>query len=346
MADPNTPTQTNTGNNAGQQTGMESSLSNWVGPYVTDMLGKGQALSNQGYQAYTGPLAAGQSNLQNQAFTGLAGLAVPTETNQAAANVGNIANQYGNAAYNPTQFTSGTFDNAAAQRYMNPYLMSAMQPQLDEATRQSQIQNLANRASLTKAGAYGGGRGALMESENQRNLLSNLSNITGTGYKNAYDAAMAQYNADQSRGLQTQQAQESANQFGANYGLSALDKQLAATKLQSDLANQNFGNQLTLNNAQMAAGATQRDIEQQGIAADINQFNEEQQYPYKQVQFQQSLLQGLPLQTQSYSYSEPSALSQLLNTAGGVQELYDKLFPSTSSKTSAGTTGSTGTTSK
>ena len=30
----------------GQQTGGESSLSNWAGPYVTTMLGKGAALAN------------------------------------------------------------------------------------------------------------------------------------------------------------------------------------------------------------------------------------------------------------------------------------------------------------
>jgi hypothetical protein len=61
----------------GNIAGTESSLSSWVGPYVTDMLGKGQAIANMPYQAYTGPLTAGASNLQNTAFQGLAGLAMP-----------------------------------------------------------------------------------------------------------------------------------------------------------------------------------------------------------------------------------------------------------------------------
>jgi len=61
----------------GEVTGKESSLSNWAGPYVTTMLGKGAALANEPYQAYTGPLTAGASNLQQQAFQGVAGLAVP-----------------------------------------------------------------------------------------------------------------------------------------------------------------------------------------------------------------------------------------------------------------------------
>jgi hypothetical protein len=38
----------------GQQTGTESSLSNWAGPYVTDMLGKGQALADAALIALLG----------------------------------------------------------------------------------------------------------------------------------------------------------------------------------------------------------------------------------------------------------------------------------------------------
>jgi hypothetical protein len=52
------------------QTGGESSLSSWAGDYVTSMLGKGQALSNEGYNAYMGPLTAGSSDFQNAAFEG------------------------------------------------------------------------------------------------------------------------------------------------------------------------------------------------------------------------------------------------------------------------------------
>ena len=57
--------------------GRSSSLSPWAGPYVTEMLGKAEALGKKPYEAYKGPLTAGASNLQNQAFSGLANLAVP-----------------------------------------------------------------------------------------------------------------------------------------------------------------------------------------------------------------------------------------------------------------------------
>jgi hypothetical protein len=274
----------------GQQTGTESSLSNWAGPYVTDMLGRGQALANQDYQAYGGPLTAGTSQLQDTAFQGIAGLTIPTE-------------QMG--AFTPKQF-----DAQAAQDYMNPYLTAALNPQIEEAKRQAQIQNLTNRTAATKAGAFGGGRGALMESENQRNMLQNLAGITGKGYSDAYSQAMNQFNVEQGRG---QTAQDAAN----TYGLAALQKQ-------------------------GEAGQAQRAIEQEGIAADLKEFETQREFPYKQVQYQQSLLQGLPLAAQTYSYSQPSALSEILSGGGGLMDLYDRLFPDptkTTAPTSSGTTG-------
>ena len=255
----------------GKQTGSESSLSNWAGDYVTDMLGKGQALSNQPYQAYTGPLSAGQSTAQQAAFQGVGNLSVPT-------------GQMGAAGFQPQKFTA-----QAAQDYMNPYLQAALDPQIEEARRQAQITRLGDANRLTQAGAYGGSRQAIMESELNRSLGQNLANITGQGYQTAYDKAMQQFNTEQSA---AQQAQNLTNQ----YGLQALQ------------------NQANL-------GAQERAIQAEGIAADIAQFEEERDFPYKQTQYQQSLLQGLPLAAQSYSYAKPSQLSELLGGSGGLMGL-------------------------
>ena len=218
---------------AGATTGSQESLSSWAAPYVTSMLGKGQALSNMPFQAYGGPLTAGQSELQTQAFQGLGALNLPTE-------------QMG--AFTPTSFTSGT----TAQDFMSPYIGAALEPQIAEAQRQAEIQRVQNASRLGKAGAFGGSRQAIMESEGQRNLLRNLADITGRGYQQAYTQGLGQFNIEQDR---ARQAQDLTNR----YGLSALG-------------------------AQQAAGGIQRDIEQQGIGADYAQFKEERDYPFKQVQ--------------------------------------------------------------
>ena len=194
----------------GSPASTTESLSGWAAPYVTGMLGKGEALSNQGYQAYGGPLTAGQSGLQTQAFQGLAGLTLPTE-------------QMG--GFNPTSFTSGT----TSQDYMSPFMNAALEPQMAEAQRQAEIQRVQNAGRLGKAGAFGGSRQAIMESEGQRNLLRNLADIYGTGMQTAYTQGMGQFNTEQDR---AQQAQQLTNQ----YGLTALGAQQIAGGQQRDLS--------------------------------------------------------------------------------------------------------------
>ena len=255
------------GDPVGQISGTQESLSDWAAPYVTNMLGRGEALANRGYEGYTGPLTAGQSGLQTQAFQGLTGLTVPTA-------------QMG--AFTPTSFTSGN----TAQQYMNPYLQSSLQPQILEAQRQAEIQQMQNASRLGKAGAYGGSRQAVINAESQRNLLRNLSDITATGYNTAYNTGQDQFN--------TEQALARGVQGDTNaYGLRALG-------------------------AQQDAGAIARGIESEGIAADMAQFEEEREDPYKKLQYQQSLLQGLPVQAQTRDYVEQSGLSEILGQIGAV----------------------------
>ena len=245
----------------GEVAGTESSLSNWAGDYVTDMLGQGKALGNQAYQGYEGPLSAGESGLQQQAFEGIAGLQAPT-------NMGVNA-----------------FTAADAQAGMNPYLMASLNPQIEEARRQSEIDRIANAGRMTQAGAFGGSRQALMDMENQRGLQSNIADITGKGYASAYDRAREQFNLDRDKSNQ--------------YGFDVLARQ-------------------------EGAGATQRGIESEGMAADYAQFKEERDFPYKQVQYMQSLLQGLPLESQSVSYNAPSTAAQYAGTAETIEDIYNK----------------------
>lgn len=291
-------------------TGTESSLSNWAGPYVTNMLGQGAALANQPYQAYQGPLTAGESGLQSQAFQGIGALTVPTGMGQAAQTAGDVVNKAGQLTYTPTKFTSGVFDTAAANQYMNPYIQSALNPQLAELKRQSDIARLGDAARLSQAGAYGGSRQAIMESEGNRNLLAKQNEVLGTGYANAYDKAMAQFNADQARNMTAQQGTEASRQFSAGYGLQGLQQQLAAAQAQSQLGAAEQNANLANLSAQLSAGNTQRGITAEGIAADKAQFEEQRDNPYKMVQFQQGLLQGLPLSAQSYTTTTPTALQQ------------------------------------
>jgi hypothetical protein len=293
-------------------TGTEQAPASWTGTYVQDMLGQGQALANAPYQQYQGPLTAGASGLQNQAFNTASNLATPTSIGTAATTAGNIANKAQNLNYTPT---TSTFDAGAAQQYMNPYLQASLNPQLAEARRQADITAQQNNAALTKAGAFGGGRQAILTGENQRSLGTNLANITGQGYNTAYQNAMNQFNADQARKMQE-------SQFGANYGLQGLQTGLQAAQAQGGLGATQNQTELANLNAQAGLGATQRGIESEGLAADKRAFEEARDNPYKMLQFQQSLLNGLPISAQNYQLA---GTSDLQNVASGMTTV-DKLL--------------------
>jgi hypothetical protein len=260
-------------------TSKTSTLSPWAGDYVTNMLGKTQALTEAPQQTYGGPLTAGASNLQQQGFAGIS--------------------EVTKGGFNPATFTSGTFDAGAANKYMNPYLQASLNPQLEEARRQSQITQQQNAAKMTQAGAFGGSRQAILDAETQRALGANLANITGTGYNTAYDKAMAQFNAEQNRGLDTQKATEESRRYSADFGLKSL----------GDL---------------MKAGETQRGIEAEGITADRKQFEEQQARPYTNLDFQRKMLEGLPIGAETKS-TDQDTLSKVQTDIAGLASLYQKL---------------------
>jgi hypothetical protein len=258
-------------------TGVEQTVAGYTGNYIPNMLAKTQALTSTNMPQYTGTLSADASNLQNTAFTNANNLSVPGSVGTAAATAGDIANKAQSISYSPsaftnqfnaptasaatnftnqyqaptpyqnTNFTSGIFNNEQAQQYMNPYLQQSLNPQLDEMRRQSQINQQTNNANAIKSGSFGGGAGDIMNRAAQRDLSSGLANLTGQGYNTAYTNAMGQFNADQARALQAQQASEQSKQFGASqgmtaaqmmaqYGMSAQQAQEAARQFQQNQA--------------------------------------------------------------------------------------------------------------
>lgn len=273
----------------------QQTLSEYAGPYVTSMLGKAEALSEQPYQVYGGPMTAAESGLQSKVFQGLGNLNFPNQLGQTFSSTG---------AYQPPPMGANPFDSAPigmgagasfgtggnpppmggqqptgiAAQYMNPYLQNVLSPQMDEMRRQSQLNLQPNMAKLTQAGGYGGGRQAIMESEANRNLLQEQNKIIGQGYANAYDKAMGQFNTEQ-------------------------------------------GQAKTLAELMSEQGGQQRGIEQQGISADYNEFLAQRDYPQKMLQFQQSMLQGLPISTVSNQPAQMSGLGSLNATVGGLGTL-------------------------
>jgi hypothetical protein len=270
-------------------------------------LGQAEALSQTPYQTYQGPLTAGASNLQNTAFQGLGSLTMPSSIGDAATTAGNLATRAGNLSYTPT---TTSFDATQAQQYMNPYLQASLNPQLEEARRQSQITQQQNAAKMTQAGAFGGSRQAILDAETQRNLGTRLSDITGQGYNTAFTNAQQQFNADQARKMQEAQ-------YGAGFGLQGLQAGMQGAQTQGTLGNIQNTAQLGNINAQLAGGAQERGITSEGIAADLGEFEKQRQFPYQQVQFQRDMISGLPTGSVQNTPGQLSGIGSLLSVLGG-----------------------------
>ena len=236
--------------------GSESNLSTWAGPYVTDLMGKTQALTSAALekpQFYQGELTAGPSTLQNKAF----------------GEAGNLTGQ---------SFTN----EGTAASYMSPYMQNVVDIQKREAARQSGIQGTQQQAQAVSAGGFGGSRDAIQRAERERNLGTQMNDIQAQGLQAAYQAAQGQYNTEQNKNLA------------------------------------NIGTMATL-------GGTQQQTEQAGLTAAQAQFEQQKADPYKQLQFQQSMLQGMPLQTQSYS-TTTNPYSAAAAGATGTSDVFNAIF--------------------
>jgi len=478
-------------------TTTETNLSSWAGPYVTDYLSKAKALSDMPYQAYQGPLTAGYSPLQQQAFSGLASLQMPYQYGMASDIYGQVAQNAGSMFYQPsyfgnqfqapqqtqatqfnagfqapqvgagtTQFTPqfqapqqyqaatdltagmgpqqyqfGQFQTGlgpvqSVQDYMNQYQQGVTDIAAREARRQSAIAGAGEKAQFAKAGAFGGARQAIAQAERERNLAQQIGDIQQKGLAGAFEAAQkqrlseagmgleAQRALEQSRqygagltqqglgqllqarqaqeasrqfgaqqgmqasqlqaqyGLSAQQAQEAARQFnagqqmtaaqlqsqfgmdaqkanemarqfqqqqsmqaaqlgaqygteaqrmaeqsrqyGADFGLRALQQQLAAAQGLGTIGGQQFGSQLQGLGSILGAGGTQRDIEQQGITALMNEYNKQMMWPYQQLQFAQSMMAGLPVSAAS-NVQNLTPLQKLYGAGADISGIYKLL---------------------
>lgn len=282
-------------------------LADYAAPYITNYLGQAQALAQEPYSAYEGPLTAGASDLQNQAFTGIGALTVPTGIGQAATTAGNFATQAGNTQYNAV---GSDFGAQQAQQYMNPYLQSALNPAMEEARRQADISRMADAGRLTQAGAFGGSRQAIMESEGRRNLMDKQNQMLTSGYSSAFENAQKQFNEDQKRKIDEQQ-------FGSTLGLKGLQVGIEGARTQGSLSEAQNKASLANVQQQLAGGEIQRGITSEGVKADLDEFNRQRDDPYKKLQFQREMISGLPVGSVSNQTQGLSGLAALVQGMGG-----------------------------
>ena len=294
-------------------TSTQTSIPEYAKPYVEKMLGQTEALAGTPYQTYDRERVAGFTPMQQQAFQGAQGMQTSGLTGlggqfAGAATLGALGTRY-----DPTQFQGGQFGQQEAQQYMSPYMQSVVDIQQREAQRQAGVAGTQRGAQAVAAGAYGGGRQAIMEAEAARNLATQKGDIQAQGLQSAYQQAQAQYNADQARRMQAAQLGEQSKQYGAGLGLQGLQTALQGAGQMGQLGGQQFAQGMDINKLQQAYGTQQQQQQQTIQSQQYQDFLNQQNYPYKQLGFMSDMLRGLPLsQSSQQMYQQPpSALSQV-----------------------------------
>ena len=307
-------------------------INTFAQPYVTDLLKQAQGLSadptalqQQSYQSAAGMQVAPQLGQATGMATGAAQGAVGTAGT--ALGYGQQGAGYGQQATGAgQQYASMATDPSQMQAYMSPYIQQALAPQLALLNQQQAIAGQGINAQAAGQGAFGGNRATLAQGLNAQNYDLARQQAIGQGYQNAF--------------TQAQQAQ----QFGSTLGLQGLQAgiQGAQTGLQGVQGAQNAYN-LGLQGASTLGQLGQNQYQQQmGIAGLQNQLGTQQYLmPQQLLQTKQSMLQGLPVGSQTIQgyQSGPSQASQigglgtaalgtlgLLNQAGALNGIRN-LFP-------------------
>ena len=313
------------------------------------------AMSDADYNAAIGQASkavAGFDPLQEQAFTGIAGLQLPggyanadANTAQAIQRAGDVSGRYSGLSEGAGTGALGigalgmqagmgygqqATDANAVQAYMNPYLKDALAPGLQQLQQQMGIKGAAQQGAATSSGAFGGSRAALANALNTQAGNLAQQQMIGQGYQNAYDTAqrnmqMASQLGMQGAGMGLQGIQQALAGYGlaGQLGLEGTRQQMAGAAQQGALAGQELQGQEGIYGLQMQAGGMKQQQAQNIRNQAMQDYMAAQQYPYQQYSFLSNILRGLPMSSstsQTYQ-AAPSGMSQVAGLGLGAAGL-------------------------
>ena len=323
------------------------SIQPWAQPYISNYLNATQnlianqqtpELLNASYidaknLTLPGGFASGSALAQAGGQGALSTVPTALQYGQQGAQYGAQGTKYGELGSAMGTAASRAGDMYAAQAqdpnavaaYMSPYMQNVVDWQKQQAIRDYQIQAPQMAANAAGSGAFGGNRLALQQAEANKGLQNRLSGIEATGQQQAFQTA--------------QQAQE----FGANLGLQGLQAGMQGQQVGlQGLGTAMQGSQVGLQGVQGAqqgysgatqAGGTLGNIAAQQAQAQLamaqlkNQFGmQQQQWPYQQQQYAQSMMSNLPFQSTSQTSqqytSPPNTANQVANLGLGALGAY------------------------
>lgn len=193
------------------------------------------------------------------------------------ANVGGAAlDQSMGATRAGTEYNAKSILDMGLDKYMNPYLQNVSDRAMSDIQRQQTMTQQKNAQSAAAAGAFGGSRHGVAEAETARNYGDIYANQMANMYANAFNNAAGLAQGDITNAYNAQNLRlNAANQLAA----------MAGTQRQFGLQDIDVANQV---------GMAQRKLDQAQADFDYQQWQEEQNYPLRQLAIQQGSLFGMP----------------------------------------------------
>ena len=266
----------------------------WVSQGGRELFGEARDLAKQPYPTYSGARIAPFSADEETGF-------------QLSRGSVGAWQPYMDQAKGQLAAAGETWSPSAAQRYMDPYAINVSDIVSRKAKEAYDVEKMGRNARAVQTGAYGGSRQGVLDTLGEEKYLQTVGDIYTTGLSNAYDRAGQLFMADRSRDLETAKGYGSLGQLGQN--LTGVD-----------IANL------------MATGGAQRQLGQLSLDTQRQDFLEQRDWPYKQINFATGALAGVPYDktsTQSTTGNQivqsPSMLGQVAGAGLSAAALW-KLF--------------------
>ena len=270
-------------------TQQTSNIPEYFQPYLERLFERSEAVTTEPFQRYEGQRLAQFTPEQQAAYSGVGEL------------VGDYKPYIASADLLTAQAAQQSTDPTAIAARMNPYQQAVIDIQKREALRDAEKLQQQIGAQAVGAGAYGGSRQALIESELARQQGQRLADIQAVGSQQAYDTAMEQLAADRAASLAAGQ------QFAT---LGGQQQQLGLAGL----------------GALETVGGTRQAQQQKALDIAYEDFARETTRPSQQVQEMSSVLRGFNLPVSTYTTAQqqtqqPGLGQQLLGAGLGVYGL-------------------------
>jgi hypothetical protein len=299
----------------------------------------------QPYSSNVNDYFAGPSPMQQQSYQGMANMQVAPQlaqgsqfasaggtgmlgTTGAATGYGQQASGYGQQATGAGQaYQNMATDPSQIQKYMNPYIEQALNPQLQLLNQQQALAGQGIAAKAAGQGAFGGNRAALSQGLNAQNYALAQQQAIGTGYSDAFKAAQQaqQFGSDLGlRGLQTGIQGQQVGLQGIDTAQRGYAGAINAGSTLGQLGQTQYGQQMGILEGQNRFGTQQQGMEQQKINQAISDYSTAQQYPYMQLGMMSNMLRGLPMEasTRQMYQAQPGVGQQALGYGLGALGAY------------------------